>query len=461
MGQSDTAQPSPDGAAARLMGIVHRLVLDAIRSPNGRNAVFRILNDSAKLIPYERSTLWSFASGGPRLLGISGQASVPPRTELVEAWYRIISAASCPEGPVVLSASQADPADVEDWSRVTGNDHERQVLWLPLRTDTGVEAALWLERGGASPWGEDEISLLAVLTEGYAVALERHRVGGRGWWRTLGLDKPKRRIARAVVGVVVAAALFLCPFRLKVVAPCEIVAESPYLVTAPLNGVIEELAVKPGGSVRKGDLLCRYEETIPQQELKVARQQVEIAQAQLDRATVLALEGEDTGSEVAILRDRLAQEKTRLDLSQSVVDRLSVGAAVDGVVQITAPHTWAGRPVRIGERVMTIVDPERTKVRIWIAQDDNVAGLAESPVKIILYAKPHTSCLAKVLFVSNAAGMSPAGVSSFLAEATWLAERSGGPLGLKGQAVLYGKRVSLAYWICRKPWAAIRRRLGL
>ena len=443
------------------MGVVHRLVLDAIRSPNGKNAIFRILNDSVRLIPYERSALWSFADGRPKLLGLSGQADVSPRTELIEAWHRIAAAASCPEGPIRLPAGQVGPAGAKDWSRVTGNAPDRQVLWLPLRTDAGVEAALWLERDASSPWREDEMALLAVLMEGYAVALERHRIGDRGWWRRMIPERPQRRMRAAVVGVVAVSVLFLLPFRLKVAAPCEIVAENPHLVTAPLNGVIAELAVKPGASVAEGAPLFCYEQTIPQQELKVAQQQVEIAQAQLDRATVLALAGEDTGSQVAILRDRLAQERTRLELSQTVVDRLRVKATVGGMVQIDDPHTWEGRPVRIGERVMTIVDPERTKVRIWIPQDDNVAGVVDQPAKIVLYAKPHAASLAQVSFVSNAAAISPAGVSSFLAEATWLGDRSGEILGSKGQAALYGKRVSLAYWICRKPWAAVRKRLGL
>jgi len=136
-------------------------------------------------------------------------------------------------------------------------------------------------------------------------------------------------------------------------------------------------------------------------------------------------------------------------------------AAADGVVQIADPHTWAGRPVRIGERIMTIVDPDRTKVRMWISQDDKVGGIADRPVSIVLYAKPHVATLARISFVSNAAGMSPAGRSSFMAEATWADGLGSGALGLKGQAILYGKRVSPAYWICRKPWAAMRRRLGL
>jgi len=461
MEPSGTPQSPSDEGAARLMGLLHRLVLDAIRSPNRRNAIFRILNDSAKLIPYERAALWSFASGRPRLLGISGQASVPPRTELLEAWHRVVSTASCPEEPVVLSGGPGDRVDTRDWSRVIGDGQDQQVLWLPLRTEAGVPAVLWLERGAAAPWREDEIALLTVLAEGYGVALEHHEDGRAYWWRRMGPGRFGRRVGAVAVGVVIAAFLFLYPLRMKVVAPCEILASDPHLVTAPLNGVVEKLAVKPGARVEKDDVLFRYEQTIPQQELKVARQQVEIAQAQLDRATVLALKGEDTESQVAVLRDRLAQEKARLELSQSVVDRLCVMAAADGVVQIADPHTWAGRPVRIGERIMTIVDPDRTKVRMWISQDDKVGGIADRPVSIVLYAKPHVATLARISFVSNAAGMSPAGRSSFMAEATWADGLGSGALGLKGQAILYGKRVSPAYWICRKPWAAMRRRLGL
>ena len=57
--------------------------------------------------------------------------------------------------------------------------------------------------------------------------------------------------------------------------------------------------------------------------------------------------------------------------------------------------------------------------------------------------------------------ISPAGVPSILAEAEWSEVSLKAKMGLKGYAVLYGPRVSVSYWIVRKPWAALRRILGM
>jgi hypothetical protein len=51
---------------------------------------------------------------------------------------------------------------------------------------------------------------------------------------------------------------------------------------------------------------------------------------------------------------------------------------------------------------------------------------------------------------------------AFRAEATWdPAEPTADiRLGLSGRAMLYGPRVSIAWWLLRKPWASVRRTFG-
>jgi hypothetical protein len=57
--------------------------------------------------------------------------------------------------------------------------------------------------------------------------------------------------------------------------------------------------------------------------------------------------------------------------------------------------------------------------------------------------------------------MSESNVPSFLAEANWIdGNPEGVKLGLKGTAILYGDKVSVIYWVLRKPWMFIRRSIG-
>jgi hypothetical protein len=125
------------------------------------------------------------------------------------------------------------------------------------------------------------------------------------------------------------------------------------------------------------------------------------------------------------------------------------------------PHAWRGRPVQVGERILQIVDPEQTKVRIWLPGDDKIAFDRSRSLRVILAADPRRSRSADLEFVANHSELSPQQIPSFRAEAEWQGPQAGLQLGLEGSAVLYGENVCLGYWIARRPLAAIRRWLGV
>ena len=446
-----TSPNAPD--AAQILARVYRLATAAFRSPSRRVLSFRIVNDTVQVVLYERASLWAISRRRPRLLGVSGQVEIRPRTKVGRSWTRLVEAIPDREKPSLL-AKDAFAARAADWAAVVG---ERHALWLPIPGERRPEVGLWLERPAA--WREEEKNVLVALADGYAAAWDRHRPGRLR--RALGGDVGRLAGVALAAGVLALGAwgLFVPRVRLKVIAPCEVAPLEPYLVTAPLQGVVESLAVRSGQPVEAGDLLFAYDPRAARQDLEVAEQSVRVLESQLDRATVLALQERQTPDELRVIENRLGEERARLALAREIADRLVVRAPVRGVVQVADPESWRGKPVQVGERVLVLVDPARTQVRVWIAEKDRVAGLETNEVDVLLHVDPDRTRHAWLDHVSSLASTSPQGVPCFVAEARW-AEGDRAALGLGGTAVLYGEETTVAYWLFRKPWTSAREFLG-
>jgi hypothetical protein len=128
---------------------------------------------------------------------------------------------------------------------------------------------------------------------------------------------------------------------------------------------------------------------------------------------------------------------------------------------IENPEQWRGKPVKVGEKILSINDPNNTKLRIWIPEDDNILLDPEKHIKVVLNIDPAKAYEAALQFVATEASLSDLHIPSFVAEAKWVTLPEDNKLGLQGTAILYGEKVSLLYYLIRKPLAAVRRKIGL
>jgi multidrug resistance efflux pump len=232
-------------------------------------------------------------------------------------------------------------------------------------------------------------------------------------------------------------------------------------MTAPLEGIIESISVKPGDYVKKGDVLFRYNREAPLQELEVARKQVEILISEIRRASTLGFNDPQARKDLSILTVKLEKEKATLEFAEYQASQLDVKAPEAGVILLDNPDEWRGNPVRVGEKVLAITDPKESKIRMWLPESDNVAIDPKKAIKIYLNISPETSYKAELTYIANESVISEKHIPSFIAEAEWLNKPKEVRLGLKGSAVLYGEQVPLIYYVLRKPWGYIRELLGI
>jgi multidrug resistance efflux pump len=327
------------------------------------------------------------------------------------------------------------------------------VIWVPIVVENNLELGLWIERWNDRHWDEQELRLFAHLARGFSAAFQK-------FLPKIPLN-PKSRLALKIFGATALLFLLFFPVSLRIAAPCEVVAKDPYLVTAPLNGIIEQILVKPGEVVDIGAVLFQYDKQVPLQDLKVAEKEAEIAKSQLTRVMTKGYDDADSLNEAGIWKLQLDRDEVKLDLARYQASKLDVIAPVPGFIALDDPEQWRGRPVQIGERVMMIVDPNNTKLKIWISESDNIAYLPDEPIEVFLNIDPATTYTAQIRYVSDYSLLSATGITSFVAEADWVEKPADVKIGLKGTAVLFGEHVPLFYWLLRKPWNTFRHATGI
>jgi multidrug resistance efflux pump len=441
-----------ENSVIKVLAQLNQLCLAAFKKTKRQELIFQILNDTLQLVPYDRAVLWKMSGRKPSILGASGQSQINKDAGMAEHWQTVIRDLKKPEEIQELSEDsfKKHPALFKEIKR---GSLKPQILWLPIHTKNKQTMGLWLERWHQKPWTAGEIDILSFLAQAYGSAWEKF------------LPKvPIKQVSKKpafIISALLLMSLFLVEVPLRIVGSCEVVGKDPVVMTAPLDGIIKQVVVKPGQYVQEGDLLFIYDTRLPEQSYKVAQKQVEVTESELHRAMAMTFQDKKQGlSEVAILRETLEKDKLGLQKSEQELLMAKVLSPISGVVLLDSPEKWRGNPVQLGELVLKVSDPSETKISIWIPEDDNIALDSSKQTRIMLNVSPEETFEGKLDYISSYGDVNEKGIPGFKAEANWVKTPENAKMGLKGTAVLYGEDVSMFYWIVRRPWTTVRKFLG-
>ncbi|MHC4873496.1 MAG: efflux RND transporter periplasmic adaptor subunit [Planctomycetota bacterium] len=435
----------------------NKIILESGLCGNIQELIFLILNRTIECSFYDRAYLFSGMKDGNKCLGVSGTAEADAQSVPVTERRQLLKSTQEITEPLELSEEIFSGRSRESYSDISGENGGNKICCFPVTVLGEVKAVLWLERWGGKEWQSGEVNLIKSLAIGYGSSW-RIFSSKSAVEKSSGFLKNKAKWL-AAVAVLIALLIFI-KVPLRIVAPCEVVPEKPSAVTAPIEGIIKTVAVEPGDVVEEKALLFEYEKQVPLDELKAVKQRISVVKAQLEQARAEALNEKLKRAEVKILKYRLAEEEAKLSIAEYKTERLEVHAPVSGVVLLDDPNEWRGRPVTVGERVLMVVNPLESKVRIWLPQDDKISIDRGRPVRIILNTVTSDSVIADITYISNHAEVVPGGGAVFAAEAAWQGVPESHWMGLKGSAVIYGAKVPLYLWLFRKPLNTLRRYIG-
>ena len=423
------------------------LLLLAGRSRGRDELFFNIVNRTVAACRYDRASLWTIGRS-PKLLAVSGNEPADAKAAFSVGWSRTLGRMKERSKAGILNAERF--ADPKLWTERSVKSSGLSAVWQPV---PGHKAALLFERWGGEVFSPAEAEELGRMALAYSLVWRAPRRVNMGW------------IVRTVMWVVVlaamAGALAYVRLPLRVVANCEVTARSPRLVSAPMDGVVDEVLVAPGQRVKAGDRIALYDSRLMEEELKISRRQVAVVEAELASARARGFSEARFRGETSLLEARLEQELARLEALEVRFSRRVVTAPVDGMVQLDDARAWRGRPVSTGQAILWLVDPDDTRVTLWLPQDDRIDFDMTRPINVHLHAMGGESREADLTYMSTFAQPTPDGGYAFPAEAEWRGDDRSPPLGLRGTASIYGKEASLGYWLFRRPLAWARRWLGV
>jgi RND family efflux transporter MFP subunit len=262
-----------------------------------------------------------------------------------------------------------------------------------------------------------------------------------------------RRAALAAGGLALLAALGAVPVDDPVSAPAKVEGAAQRLLTAPADGHIARVHVRPGDTVRADQVLVELDD----RDLALERLRWATEAEQAARQATEAL-GRDDRGQYAVQASRAQAARARQALVDAQLARHVLRAPFDGRVLEGDLVRSLGAPVRAGDALVTVVPDGRHRVVLEVDERDvgRVSGGATGTLS--LAARPGHAVPLRVTRVSPAASARD-GRNVFEVEALPLAEDAALRPGFHGAARVEAGRRPLARAWLERPWQAAVQQL--
>ena len=445
--QLNVSRPAPTVQDTKVtptpLQILVSLEGEAISAPDRLALKHLAVNRSRKLVPAGHVFWLSFVGKRIKIEAISSQVDVDKTSPFIQ-W---ISAQL--EG--LLRAGALSKAAQFSFESRRADDSFSYPFTHSFFAPFGHGGGLLFTRDTA--FKDTEVSLISRLSKVYAVI-----------WQALGASKRATMSARkksivwsCIAGLVLAGFI---PVSMTTLAPTEITAAAPYIITAPIEGVIEQILVPPNSLVKKGAPLIRFVDTHYRNEYILAESEEAVATAKLRQAALTAFVDQAAKREISIARSEQALAAARKSYARDKLSKTVITAPKAGLALFSNPQDWAGRPVAIGEAVMQVADPARVLLRIDAPLTSGETLQSGARVRLFLDSNPLKAIEATLGEASYYAEATPDGTMAFTAYAQ-ITDGTLPRIGGRGVAKIYGRKAPLALWLARKPITLIRQLTGL
>jgi len=407
-----------------------------------------VVNESNHLINFDSALILDGSLRG-RLKAVSGLPEPVQNTPFSD-WVTNLAKelrSHRPQTPVVIR-----PADVSSEVSVPWTEYlPEHVLFCPL----GTSDSLLLARKQA--WTDEEVLIADYWAGAISHALWACRPAAR--------DKIRTNIFRArnffIVTICLLILSLLIPTSQTITTDAEVVPLNPSIIRSPMDGVVEAVAVESNQFVYEDDPVITLDDRNIKTRLTVTKQELEIAKAELRRANQSAVTDHRAAANLPILRSRIAQQSTELQYVQTLLEQTTLIAPTAGIAILNDPLSLKGKPVQLGEQLMTIASLDSVELEFWVSLEDSINIPAGSTVTLYPNVRPDQLYTGKVRYINYQAEVSPTGLLGFRGRAALTEGELSPRLGWRGTAKVEGEQVKLLYFILRRPIAAARQWFGL
>jgi len=436
---------------ARLIGLEKKA-----REARDRDELnFLVVNETREIINYTNSfLLLKSPTDKYHVNAISDIATVDRTAPLVTFVEDVMNDKS------LKDLKEIELIDLEEFTkamkRKKPNSIPQYLLCVPIFSpQKGLQGYLILSRN--DPFKENESELLGHLSRTYGHAyntfLSNYSIKD---FLNKNFSGRKRWI---IIGIVFLILVF--PIRMTSTAPVEVVAKNPYLITSPFDGVVKKIIANNNDKVKSGDLLVILEDTDLLNDFNLAKQSLRLAETELLRSRQSSFTDNEEKSRLAELVARVDLKKAEVQSAQQKLKNSKIYSEQKGVAIVDRKLDWQGKPVAVGEKILTIADPKEIEFLIWLPVKDSIVIKENSKVRVFLDVNPISPYKGKLLRSTYEPELSPEEVLSYKLVSSFEGNKKIPRIGLRGTAKVYGSRVILFYYLFRKPITFVRQLIGV
>ena len=325
----------------------------------------------------DRVSLGALHAGRVRVRALSHSGQFSKRANLVRAIELAMEEAVDQRETVMHPpADGASPQVTLAHAQLLAESEAGAVLTLPLARGEHVVGALTLERPGGYGFDGPSLQLCDAVAAVAGPIVELKLAAERGllahaadtaregWRRLAGAGHSGLKLAAAGTAL---AALFLAfaTGTFRVSAESSVEGEIQRVISAPINGFVKEAARRAGDTVRKGEVIGRFDD----RELKLERVKLAGQASQYSQQVREAMATRNR-AQAGIVLAQLEQVQAQLALVDEQLARTEMVAPFDGVIVSGDLSQKLGAPVERGQTLFEVAPLDSFRIALRVDERD-------------------------------------------------------------------------------------------
>ena len=338
-------------------------------------AAMTFVNETASRYRAQRASLGWLDREYVRLQAVSHMERFEKKMDIVRTLEAAMEEAFDQDEEILWPPPAESSAVVRDHEAFSGEQGAQFMVSVPIRLDNAPVGVLTCERA-EEPFSAEEVQGLRVLCDQAARRLGDLKkndlwfgariasAARKGASRLLGVE---HTLAKCIGLLVCVAFIFLLFGKLsyRVEAPFVLRSENVRYIPAPFEGYIDEVLVRVGERIEKGNLLLTLDTT----DLLLEESAAISNHIRYSREAVKS-RAENALAEMKIALALADQAKARLDLVRYHLSRAEVKAPFSGIIVEGDLEELLGAPVKKGDVLFKVSRSEKMYAELEVNERD-------------------------------------------------------------------------------------------
>jgi len=360
----------------------------------------------------DRASLGVLKRGGVKIRAVSHSGQFDHRANLMRLAAEAMEEAIDQRTPISFPpAGEGAPLVARSHELLMREADAGAVASFPLESSGRVVGALTLERAAGFQFDAPSLELAEAVAAvcGPIVALklagERGLVahasdaGVSSWKKLVG---PRHAVLKLVAAATAAAALFLAlaTGSYRVSADAAVEGEVQRAISAPIAGFVKEAPRRAGDTVRKGEIIGRFDD----RDLRLERVKLLSQQGQYGKQFREAMATHNR-PQAAIVSAQLEQVEAQLALVEEQLARTEMVAPFDGVILSGDLSQRLGTPVERGQVLFEVAPLDNFRIALHVDEHDFAEVLPGQRGELVVTSMPYQRfafTVTKITAVNNA-----------------------------------------------------------